>query len=242
MGNFPTSHENPGTALTFTAHLNELRQLPAWKSDKSKQLLDRFQRGWTAIQIDRAAALHLVDCVAYHVEQHLKDVTSISTAGLTDGSVYSKAMKDNPDRCQPRPGWEDHTSSSRDLVVTSGSATTSDQANSASDSRYNLISLNWKIGLLELERKVEVVCRFLPTAAPTNGYFGFPSMDKTLAMMLHKDLLHGERFYNTMVRSTSATGVDSESNEGPGFGKTTAAAVVVLAMNASMGKVLASGP
>ncbi|CAF3493218.1 unnamed protein product, partial [Fusarium graminearum] len=155
-------------------------------------------------------------------------------------------------------------------------------ANSASDSRYNLISLNWKIGLLELECKVEVVCRFHPTTAPTNGYFGFPSMDKTLVMLLHKDLLRGEGFYNTMVRLTSATGVDSESNEvgrtkgiclqnlpsvdfldccdsewvdslmmealkkdptaGPGFGKTIAAAVVVLAMNASIDKLLASGP
>ncbi|PCD34412.1 hypothetical protein FGRA07_08730 [Fusarium graminearum] len=260
MGNFPTRHENPGTASTFTAHLNELRQLPAWKSDKSKQLLDRFQRGWTAIQTDRAAALRLVNCVAYHVEQYLKDVTSISTAGLTDGSVYFKAMKYNPDR----------------------SAITSDQANSASDSRYNLISLNWKIGLLELECKVKVVCRFHPITAPTNGYFGFPSMDKTLVMLLHKDLLRGEGFYNTMVRLTSATGVDSESNEvgrtkgiclqnltsvdfldccdsewvdslmmealkkdptaGPGFGKTIAAAVVVLAMNASIDKLLASGP
>ncbi|CAF3458512.1 unnamed protein product [Fusarium graminearum] len=154
-------------------------------------------------------------------------------------------------------------------------------ANSASDSRYNLISLNWKIGLLELECKVKVVCRFHPITAPTNGYFGFPSMDKTLVMLLHKDLLRGEGFYNTMVRLTSATGVDSESNEvgrtkgiclqnltsvdfldccdsewvdslmmealkkdptaGPGFGKTIAAAVVVLAMNASIDKLLASG-
>lgn len=97
--------------------------------------------------------------------------------------------------------------------MTSRSAITSDQANSASDSRYNLISLNWKIGLLELECKVEVVYRFHPTTAPTNGYFGFPSMDKTLVMLLHKDLLRGEGFYNTMVRLTSATGVDSESNE-----------------------------
>ncbi|WXC59737.1 hypothetical protein SNK03_005596 [Fusarium graminearum] len=107
-------------------------------------------------------------------------------------------------------------------------------------------------------------------------------MDKTLVMLLHKDLLRGEGFYNTMVRLTSATGFDSESNEvgrtkgiclqnlpsvdfldccdsewvdslmiealkkdptaGPGFGKTIAAAVVVLAMNASIDKLLASGP
>ncbi|KAK6711207.1 hypothetical protein SNK05_005634 [Fusarium graminearum] len=137
-------------------------------------------------------------------------------------------------------------------------------------------------GLLELECKVEVVCRFHPTTAPTNGYFGFPSMDETLVMLLHKDLLRGEGFYNTMVRLTSATGVGSESNEvgrtkgiclqnlpsvdfldccdsewvdslmmealkkdptaGPGFGKTIAAAVVVLAMNASIDKLLASDP
>ncbi|UZP38302.1 hypothetical protein NXS19_006118 [Fusarium pseudograminearum] len=97
MGNFPTRHEHPGTALTFMAHLDKLRQVPTWKSDKSKQLLERFQRGWTAIQTDKAPALHHVGCVACHVEQYLKDVTSISIAGLTDGSVYSEVMKDNPD-------------------------------------------------------------------------------------------------------------------------------------------------
>ncbi|KAF0641432.1 hypothetical protein FPSE5266_02213 [Fusarium pseudograminearum] len=118
-------------------------------------------------------------------------------------------------------------------------------------------------------------------------------------MTLHRDLLRGEGFYNSMVLSASTTGVDSETNEvgstkriclqtlpsvdfldgcdsewvdslmiealeedrhrlrkhlshsplglvvvtaGPGFGKTTATAVVVLAMHSSMGKVLASGP
>ncbi|KAI6771567.1 hypothetical protein HG531_009192 [Fusarium graminearum] len=244
MGNFPTRHENPGTASTFTAHLNELRQLPAWKSDKSKQLLDRFQRGWTAIQTDRAAALRLVNCVAYHVEQYLKDVTSISTAGLTDASGIKRLTEGG--------SWIQH--------------------------RHSHLKV---LSLLELECKVKVVCRFHPITAPTNGYFGFPSMDKTLVMLLHKDLLRGEGFYNTMVRLTSATGVDSESNEvgrtkgiclqnltsvdfldccdsewvdslmmealkkdptaGPGFGKTIAAAVVVLAMNASIDKLLASG-
>ncbi|EKJ77714.1 hypothetical protein FPSE_02212 [Fusarium pseudograminearum CS3096] len=102
MGNFPTRHEYPGTALTFMAHLDELRQVPAWKSDKSKQLLERFQRGWTAIQTDKAPALHYVDCVAYHVEQYLKDVTCISTARVSDVSVYSEVMKDNPDTWSAR--------------------------------------------------------------------------------------------------------------------------------------------
>ncbi|KAF5247776.1 hypothetical protein FAUST_560 [Fusarium austroamericanum] len=181
MGNFPTRHEHPGTALTFTAHLNERRQVPAWKSDKIKQPIERFRGGWAAIQTHRAPALHLVDCVAYHAEQYLKDMTSISTAHLSDDSVYSEVMKNNPD--------------------------------------------------------------------------SFPSMDRALVMMLHRDPLRGPKAFASRLPSivfldgSHSEWVDSlmmealkkDPTAGPGFGKTTAAAVVVLAMNASIGKLLASG-
>ncbi|KAG8352577.1 hypothetical protein FVEN_g9414 [Fusarium venenatum] len=178
---------------------------------------------------------------------------------------------------------------------------TRNQADAATESRWNRISLHWDLGLHEFKRKVEAVCQFLPKAAPSNLHFGGPSNDKELAMMLHRDLLRGEGFYNTMVRSaSSATDIESSMKKlglnngsmrlqtlpsvnfldgpdakwvdslmmealeqdrhrlrrhlshsplglvvitaGPGFGKTTAAAVVVLAMHASLGKVLASGP
>ncbi|KAM0218236.1 hypothetical protein ACHAQI_001423 [Fusarium lateritium] len=169
----------------------------------------------------------------------------------------------------------------------------------------------WDLGLHDVERKVEGVCQLLPTAAPTNDHFGCQSKEdakssseqEKLVMSIHRDLLRGDGFYNTMVQSApSAADIESGMKElgltqqgkrmrlqtlpsvnfldgpdaewvdalmmealeddrqrfrrhlsqcplglvlitaGPGFGKTTAASAVIVAMNASVGKVLASGP
>ncbi|KAF5248560.1 hypothetical protein FAUST_223 [Fusarium austroamericanum] len=65
----------------------------------------------------------------------------------------------------------------------------------------------------EVERKVDAVCQFLPTAAPTSVVRGESPEDskpgsdyEKLAMRLHRDLMQGEGFWKTMVPSTSGTG------------------------------------
>ncbi|KAH6959138.1 putative DNA helicase [Fusarium avenaceum] len=134
----------------------------------------------------------------------------------------------------------------------------------------NHVTLKWDLQLQEIERKVDAVCQFLPTAAPTNvirdenpeesehgSYNENVRPRELLAMSLHRDLMRGDGFWNTMVASANALEVDRTrfrrylSNcplglgiitAGPGFGKTTAIALATLGMAASVGRVLGSGP
>ncbi|CZS74417.1 unnamed protein product [Fusarium graminearum] len=80
-------------------------------------------------------------------------------------------------------------------------------------STVNHASLKWDLQLKEIERKVDAVCQFLPTAAPTSVVRGESPEDskpgsdyEKLAMRLHRDLMRGEGFWKTMVPSTSGTG------------------------------------
>ncbi|SCV38782.1 uncharacterized protein FFFS_05971 [Fusarium fujikuroi] len=70
----------------------------------------------------------------------------------------------------------------------------------------NHVTLNWDLQLQEIERKVEAVCEFLPTAAPTSVIRGESSEDskplsdrEKLVMSLHRDLMRGNGFWKTMV-------------------------------------------
>ncbi|KAL5595360.1 hypothetical protein FOVSG1_009049 [Fusarium oxysporum f. sp. vasinfectum] len=70
----------------------------------------------------------------------------------------------------------------------------------------NHVTLDWDLQLQETERKVEAVCEFLPTAAPTSLIRGESPEDskprsdrEKLVMSLHRDLMRGDGFWKTMV-------------------------------------------
>ncbi|SPJ75859.1 uncharacterized protein FTOL_05590 [Fusarium torulosum] len=80
----------------------------------------------------------------------------------------------------------------------------------------NHVTLKWDLQLQEVERKVDAVCQFLPTAAPTNvvrdenpeeskpgSYDEKVRPSDLLAMSLHRDLMRGDGFWKTMVASAS---------------------------------------
>ncbi|OBS24319.1 hypothetical protein FPOA_04864 [Fusarium poae] len=91
MASFPTRDAHPGAALTYTAYLDEVRQQSSWKSEKQKNILNRLQIGWAAIQ--EHVTPHIADCIAYHVEKYIIDMTSINPADLPLPSVYSTVLK-----------------------------------------------------------------------------------------------------------------------------------------------------
>ncbi|KIL93205.1 hypothetical protein FAVG1_03182 [Fusarium avenaceum] len=80
----------------------------------------------------------------------------------------------------------------------------------------NHVALKWDLQLQEIERKVDAVCQFLPTAAPTNvirdgnpeelehgSYNENVHPRELLAMSLHRDFMRGDGFWNTMVASAN---------------------------------------
>ncbi|KAJ3538736.1 hypothetical protein NM208_g5772 [Fusarium decemcellulare] len=67
----------------------------------------------------------------------------------------------------------------------------------------NCAALDINVQLTDFERKVNAVCNFHPDAEPTN-FVGHMSEEVKFRMTLHRDLLRGTGFYDTLIRGTTA--------------------------------------
>ncbi|KAF4969787.1 hypothetical protein FSARC_3064 [Fusarium sarcochroum] len=140
---------------------------------------DRFNTAWARLSTDYPLQLIIHD--------GLNDQPEAWKARVLD---YPKSI----DTMSPHP------LNSNDLVLEVMEPTT------PRATPKNRVSLEWDLQLHEVKRKVEAVCNFLPSAAPSslvcgqNAEDSLPGSDyEKLVMSLHRDVMRGQGFWKTMV-------------------------------------------